>query len=122
MTPNEKIHAIIHSASATAAAAGAGLAQFPCSDYLIITPIQVAMITAIGEVHGLTMTKKSALAILAAAAAPVAGRATSQVLMGWIPGWGNATNAATAAAVTEAIGWSADAILADDGLEAAVGA
>jgi uncharacterized protein (DUF697 family) len=30
-------------------------------------------------------------------------------MLGWLPGLGNAINAATAAALTEAIGWAADA-------------
>ena len=37
-----KCHAIIHTASASAAAAGAGLAQLPGSDNAVITPIQLA--------------------------------------------------------------------------------
>lgn len=45
----------------------------------------------------------------------MAGRGISQVLVGWIPGYGNAINATTAAAVTEAIGWAADAYFADPG-------
>ncbi len=32
--------------------------------------------------------------------------AASQVLVGWIPGIGNAVNASTAAALTEGIGWA----------------
>jgi uncharacterized protein (DUF697 family) len=36
----------------------------------------------------------------------------SQALVGWIPGVGNAINAATAAALTEAIGWAADGYFA----------
>jgi len=49
---NDKIHTIIHGAAAAAAAAATGLAQIPGSDNAVITPIQVAMIIAIGEVHG----------------------------------------------------------------------
>lgn len=69
-----KCHAIIHTASASAAAVGAGLAQLPGSDNAAITPIQLAM-------------------------------TVSQVLVGWIPGLGNAINASTAAALTESVGW-----------------
>lgn len=38
-------------------------------------------------------------------AAATVGRAVSQVLVGWIPGLGNAINASTAAALTESVGW-----------------
>ena len=42
-TKAEKIHALIHTAAAAAAAVGGGLAQAPGSDAAVITPIQVAM-------------------------------------------------------------------------------
>lgn len=37
----------------------------------------------------------------------VVGRGASQVAVGWIPGAGNAINATTAFAITEAVGWAA---------------
>ena len=40
------------------------------------------------------------------------GRLLSQVLVGWVPGFGNVINASTAAALTEAIGWAADSYFA----------
>lgn len=110
-TRNEKIHTIIHGAAAAAAAAATGLAQIPGSDNAVITPIQVAMIISIGKVHGQTLDKGAALSTLSAASAGVAGRTLSQFLVGWIPGYGNAINATTAFAITEAIGWAADGIL-----------
>lgn len=45
-----KCHAIIHTASASAAAVGAGLAQLPGSDNAAITPIQLAMTVSLGAV------------------------------------------------------------------------
>lgn len=117
MSTNEKIHTIIHGAAASAAAAGAGLAQIPGSDNAVITPIQIAMIIAIGEVHGQQLSKGAALSTLSAASAGVAGRTLSQFLVGWIPGYGNAINASTAFAITEAIGWAADKILSEQELK-----
>ena len=111
MTHNDKIHAIIHGAASAAAAVGAGLAQIPGSDNAVITPIQIAMITAIGEVHGQQLSRSAALSTLSAASAGIAGRTVSQVLVGWIPGLGNVINATTAFAITEAIGWAADGVL-----------
>lgn len=107
---SENIHAIIHSASTAAAAAGAGLAQLPGSDSIIIVPIQTAMIIAIGHEHDIEITKSVALSVLSQASATIAGRTISQILMGWFPGIGNAINASTAFALTEAIGWGADSI------------
>jgi uncharacterized protein (DUF697 family) len=109
---NDKIHCIIHGASSAAAAAASGLAQIPGSDNAVITPIQLGMITAIASVHGRDLTEAGALALLTSASAGVVGRTVSQFLVGWIPGLGNAINAATAAAITEGIGWSADCVFA----------
>lgn len=108
---DEKAHIIIHGAAASAAAVGAGLAQIPGSDNAIIVPIQVAMIIAIGAVYGRNLNEAAALSILSAASAGIIGRTISQFVIGWFPGIGNAINAGTAAAVTEAIGWSAYNIL-----------
>jgi len=101
----KKCHGIIHSASASAGAAGAGLAQIPGSDSLIIVPIQVTMIISLGLVFGKVVSKETATSLLKTFTATFVGRKVSQVLIGWIPGIGNAINASTAAGVTEALGW-----------------
>lgn len=101
-------HGIIHAASVAAGAAGAGLAQAIASDNAVIVPIQITMITTLGsQVFGLNITEAAAKSILASAGATVAGRTASQFLVGWIPGIGNAINTATAAGITELIGWIA---------------
>ena len=100
-----KCYAIIHTASASAAAVGAGLAQLPGSDNAAITPIQLAMTVSLGAVFGIQLTQSAAAAALASVAAATVGRAVSQVLVGWIPFVGNAINASTAAALTESVGW-----------------
>ena len=102
-----KCNAIIHGAAAAAGGIGTGLAQIPLSDSALITPIQIAMIIAIGGVFKQKVTKSAAQAIISGAAAAFIGRAASQVLVGWIPVVGNAINTATAAGLTEAIGWMA---------------
>ena len=105
-----KCHAIIHSASASAGAVGAGLAQIPCSDNAIITPIQLVMTIALGRVFGIDLTDSAASATAASVAAATVGRTTSQLFLGWIPIAGNIINAGTAATITEPIVW----LLADD--------
>ncbi len=100
-------HGIIHTASASAAAIGAGLAQVPGSDNTFITPIQITMLISLAALYGVTLTKGAAAAKLSAFAAGTIGRATSQAFIGWIPGYGNVINATTAATLTETIGWSA---------------
>lgn len=110
----KKCETIIHGASVAAAGAAAGLAQIPGADNAAIIPIQVAMIISLGQVFGRELTKNAATALLGTAAASTVGRATSQFLVGWIPGLGNAINAGTAASVTEALGWTIASRFDDD--------
>ena len=107
MTTDERIlcNGIIHTASAASAAVGAGLAQIPTSDNLIITPIQLGMTISLGKVFGITLDKSAATAAIASASAATVGRAASQVVSGWFLGVGNIVNAVTAASLTEAVGW-----------------
>lgn len=82
------------------------MAQLLGSDSAVIIPIQVGMIISLGAVFGIELNESCAKATLATATATMVGRGLSQVLLGWIPGWGNALNATTAFAVTETIGWA----------------
>lgn len=102
-----KCNSIIHAASVAAGGVGAGLAQVPLADNAVITPIQITMIVSLGKVFDKRVTETAAKAIIASAAASIAGRGVSQMLFGWIPGLGNAINTTTAAGLTEAIGWIA---------------
>lgn len=102
----KKCHAIIHAASAAAGSVGGGLAQFPGTDNSVIVPIQVSMVISLAAVFGIGLTETAAKATIATTTATLVGRGISQFLVGWIPVFGNAVNASTAAAVTEAIGWA----------------
>ncbi|GHS89015.1 hypothetical protein AGMMS49957_11500 [Synergistales bacterium] len=106
-TQQAKCHGIIHTASAAAGAAAAGLAQIPLSDTAVITPIQITMIVSLGSVFDISLAESAAKSLIAGLGASYAGRAVSQVLFGWIPGLGNMLNATTAAGITEALGWAA---------------
>lgn len=103
----DKCNVIIHGASAACGGVGTGFAQIPASDNAVIVPIQIGMIIGLGSVFGLNITEAGAKSIMASAGASIAGRTVSQFLVGWIPGIGNAINTATAAGITEAIGWMA---------------
>ena len=103
---NAKCHSIIHSAAVAAGAVGAGLAQLPLSDNLVIMPIQIGMVGSLGNVFGKTLGESAITSLISAAAGTVVGRSASQALLGWIPGVGNVINASTAFTITEAIGWS----------------
>lgn len=100
-------HAIIHAASAAAGGVGAAGAQLPVADNAVIIPIQISMIIGLGKVFDLEITKSIANGIIKSAAASFVGRGVSQVLFGWVPIAGNAINTATAAGITETIGWLA---------------
>ncbi len=103
----KKCHGIIHTAAGSAAAIGGGLAQIPGSDAPALVAIQTTMIISIGVVFGQSITKGAAAAFLADALGVGVGRTVSQILVGWLPGIGNAVNATTAAGLTETIGWAA---------------
>ena len=103
----KKCNAIIHTASVAAGGVGTGLAQIPLSDNAIITPIQITMIVSLAAVFDIRLTEGAAKGILAGFATSFVGRGISQVLFGWIPVLGNAINTATAAGITEAVGWMA---------------
>ena len=107
MTNKQKAlcNGIIHSASLAAGAIGAGLAQVPGSDNVILTQIQLAMAVSLGHVFGITLDQSTIKAAASSTVAATVGRTTSQVLCGWVPGIGNVINAGTAASITEAVGW-----------------
>ena len=107
MNLDARAHALIHSTSVAAAGVGAGLAQLPGSDAPILTALQASMVAALASLRGAPMLEMAAAELVGTLGATMAGRGMSQALVGWIPGWGNALNASTAAAVTEAVGWMA---------------
>ena len=76
MTDKQKAecHAIIHTASASCAGVGAGLAQLPGSDNAVITPIQLTMTISLGRVFGKSLTESTALAAIGSVAASTVGR------------------------------------------------
>lgn len=97
---------IIHVTAIATSGVGGGLAQLPGTDNSIIVPLQIGMIIKLGGVFGIGVTKSSAEATLATLIATISGRGISQVLVGWIPGFGNLINASTAGGITEIIGWA----------------
>ena len=107
LTKKEKVHGIIHGASIAAAAAGAGMAQLPGSDCAVLVPIQAGMVSAIALVHNRKLSEAGATSVIGTLGATIVGRTISQFLVGWIPVIGNGINAVTAAALTEAVGWTA---------------
>ncbi|MGN0610110.1 MAG: hypothetical protein ACI4J6_12950 [Oscillospiraceae bacterium] len=107
MTSKQKkeCHAIIHSASASAAVVGSGLAKIPLADSAVLVPLQLTMVISLGKVFGRTITESAAKAAVASASATAIGRTVVKTATGWIPIAGEIISATTAAALTESIGW-----------------
>ena len=105
-TQRKKVHLIIHAASSAAAGIGSGMAPLPISDSVALLPIQTAMIVALAKVFNLKLTEGAAKAMATQFMAQQAGQMITRFATGKIPIAGSIINGTTAAAITEAYGWS----------------
>lgn len=108
----KKCHIAIH--SATAASAAAGAIPIPMSDAIPITAAQIGMVIALGKAFDITLSEAAAKSIMGVGLAQQAGRTVASGVLKMIPGVGTIVGgivgASTAAALTEALGWT----IADD--------
>jgi len=102
-----KAHLIIHGASASAAAASGAMAQGAAfgADTAVLTGIHIGMVAALGELFGQSLDKQAAIALLGTAAGAGIGVYGAKALLGFLPGIGNAANAAISGGYTETLGW-----------------
>lgn len=116
MTDKQKkrCHEIIHAASISAAAVGAGSASVPVvgsfvslGDESAITPIQIAMIVSLGKVFDVSLDKTTAASLLTGMVTAKVGRKVAGFFAGLVPGLGSVVNGGTAASITEGVGWAA---------------
>lgn len=106
--------------TSVAAAAAIGLVPIPFSDAVLLVPLQVAMMAKISVIFGLSLSGQKLVqlvsGILSTIAGTLAGRAIVTGLLKLIPGFGTlvggAIAAATAAALTSALGEAYIAVLA----------
>jgi len=106
-------------ATSTTAAAVAGASPIPLSDVAILAPIQIGMIAGITSVFGMVLSKGTLSTIVTSAigvtGVSFAGRAIVSNLLKLIPGIGTvaggAISAATASALTVALGESYISVL-----------
>ncbi|MEE3449449.1 MAG: GTPase [Acutalibacteraceae bacterium] len=106
----QKSHKITAGAAASSAAAAA--VPIPLADAALLIPIQIAMISAITSTYQIRLSKSIMMSMvtstLGASGATLAGRAITGSLAKLLPGIGTvagtAINAATAAALTTALG------------------
>ena len=116
MTDKQKkrCHEIIHAASISAAAVGAGAASVPVvgsfvslCDESAITPIQIAMIVSLGKVFDVSLDKTTAASLLTGMVTAKVGSKVAGFFVGLVPGLGSVVNGGTAASITEGVGWAA---------------
>lgn len=104
---NPECKHIIHNAALEAALIGAGLAQVPGADHILISALQINMVKDLAKAQGRTLSEGAIKGLMVSFAATYVGRGTSKFLIGWVPIFGNVINATTAASITEAFGWAA---------------
>lgn len=68
--------------------------------------VEIKMIIQLGSVFGIKVSKTLATSLLGAVAGSIGGKTIANALTFWIPGVGQAVNAATAVSTVEAIGWA----------------
>ncbi len=105
---------IIHGASAAAGAAAAG-AIVPGSDAVAIAPVQVGMITALADEFDVHWTDAAVKSTLYASLGTIVGKGGANLVLRWVPVYGNLIRAVVAASVTEALGWAVVQKLRTDG-------
>lgn len=107
MNHKQHAHQIIHTAAAAAAAAAGALAQGAVigADTVILTPIHVGMIIALGDLFNIPVDKAMALSLLGTAIGAGLGVGVAKGIFGIFPGAGNVVNASITFAHTEALGW-----------------
>ena len=95
-----KCNVAIH--TATIAAGASGAIPIPVADAVPMSAAQMTMVIALGAIFNQKISESTAKGLLGAAASTFAGREIIKLIpiAGWI------VSAATAAAITEVIGWT----------------
>jgi len=108
-TDEEKREAVKDVIQVCSAAAGAVAVQpVPFVDTILISPIQIAMVQAVGRIHGSTLDRKSVLEILSTFGASLVAQNVMIAAAKFVPFAGWAVAIAMAYALTYAIGEVSD--------------
>lgn len=108
-SPEEKNGAIRDVIQVCSVAAGAiAIQPIPFLDIALISPIQIAMVQAIGKVHGYKLDQKSVVEMLTSFGASIAAQAVIATAVKFIPFAGWAISMAMTYALTYAIGEVSD--------------
>lgn len=96
------------------AVAGAVTVNFmPASDFLVIAPIQIAMIIHLGNLHGLTIDKVTVSGLLTSIGMSFAGRFTAQGIVSFLPFIKNIVGPPLAFSLTYAMGLTVNELFSD---------
>ena len=97
---------MIHGFAVAHALTAALLAQTLVGDEAVLTALTVAMIIAVAKMNGADWDTGMALAFLGIFIGGYIGVRGATFLIKWIPGIGNAANAAVTLTTTEVLGWA----------------
>lgn len=97
-----RIRALVYSKATVCA--GVALSPVPVADIVVITPIQMAMVAAIGFFHGVEVTRDRVAELTAVLGAGFGLREAARQLLKLVPGAGPVVSAAIAFAGTVALG------------------
>ena len=106
---------VIHGFAVAHAATAALLAQTMIGDEAALTALTGAMIVTIAKMNGAHWGVGKARKFLGLFIGNYAGTRGAAFLIKWIPGIGNAANAAVTFTITEVLGWATYAFVKDDG-------
>jgi uncharacterized protein (DUF697 family) len=90
------------------AASAVTIQPFPVADVVLMSPIQIAMVQAIGKVHGVKLDKKSVLEVLSTIGASIVAQNVIMAAVKLIPFLGSVVAMSMAFALTFAIGEVSD--------------
>lgn len=90
------------------AAAAVTIQPFPVADVVLLSPIQIAMVQAIGRIHGRTLDKKTVLEILSTVGASLVAQNVIMAAAKLIPVLGSVIAMSMGYALTYAIGEVSD--------------
>lgn len=97
---------MIHGFAIAHMVSAALLAQTIVGDEVVLTALTVAMIVAVAKMNGADWDSGAALAFLGVFAGSYIGVRGATTLVKWVPGIGNAANAAVTFVTTEVLGWA----------------
>jgi uncharacterized protein (DUF697 family) len=101
----KRVRALVYSKATVSAAVA--LLPIPVADFFLITPMQIAMVTAIGYFYGVDANKERVFELFATLGAGFGFREAARQLVKLVPGYGSVISAAIAFAGTVALGETA---------------